>query len=558
MVYAPDVKGAYKSEYSGDVIKVSVADGEASTVTINHIFPVVRCGVVTLVKASEIKDGDHLIRYNLSHRPEGSGPDVDRNQARIDEVFITLSESGSMDSVSVPASPEHLHGDGKAINGKIDIIHPKGFLMDNGQLAGGQPFAQSDLQITSPDLLPFSGDSTLRLFLLRMAASSGRIVRRHRDSVPVGVGPILVNEQSGFGAGALDYSSDFEASVDGAPANPVNLGELQNAFPGEVSLSAVLSVERFHYSGPVYDLMTKSTLYTMSGGIASSNCVCVPRYVDSLVDKKSIKAQKGTPNPEAPTRDEWNAYARRIEQEARPEIGIRRPLTPALKDPPKVDLAASAPAFVPAKTVKDAEEWAKNNNITVIYGEGTSLEYANGLNKGLFDAKNAGVPVEVARWNTANLGKTIGGDRINAKSQLGKPNIIFNNDQSWAENQKGMIESGKPQIIKNPETGKTTNIDPWTSTQSEIHTIVHETAHQLHWAELGKVGRQTHAFNNWKARDWSPEHSLSIDESRGVSEYAAASPFEFVAEVYTKYKLNPGPMPLKVKTLYNNLNGPAL
>lgn len=79
-------------------------------------------------------------------------------------------------------------------------------------------------------------------------------------------------------------------------------------------------------------------------GVFHPNCVCLPVYVDAAADAEIINAQEGTPNPGKATPEEWNKYATRIEAQALPKVGVKRPQRTALKNPDQGYLAAFARA----------------------------------------------------------------------------------------------------------------------------------------------------------------------------------------------------------------------
>ena len=89
-------------------------------------------------------------------------------------------------------------------------------------------------------------------------------------------------------------------------------------------------------------------------GVFHPNCVCLPVYVDTAADEEIIDAQEGTPNPGKATPEEWNKYATRIEAQALPKVGVKRPDRPALKTPKPKDegkavARAEAEGVAPAK-----------------------------------------------------------------------------------------------------------------------------------------------------------------------------------------------------------------
>jgi hypothetical protein len=292
------------------------------------------------------------------------------------------------------------------------------------------------------------------------------------------------------------------------------------------------------WSGVIYSITGNTKGYpsyadAVGAGVWHPNCVCVPRYVDELIDGDALAAQKGTPNPEAPTKDEWNDYARRIEQEARPEIGIRRPLTPALKDPPKVDLAASAPAFVPAKTVKEAEEYATKTlgvkGINIEVGN-ESLDAINRVNAGLLRLKSSGEDLSGLKISIKDEKSHHAGRYLHFKGELSI------NPKRYGRTNAEIKEFAE----KNFRTG-------YLSTGDIDGIVIHE------------YGHRKHALHNKELRDAAREKKIPQAKKnilkRNVSRYSGTNPSEMVAEVFaglsTGKKYGP-----KVMTLYKSYGGP--
>lgn len=118
-----------------------------------------------------------------------------------------------------------------------------------------------------------------------------------------------------FGPAAQLDAPLTEPVSDSLPTNAELLGELIERFPGNVFLDKIVEVNRFHYSGPVYDLQTTTGYYTCSATLETTviiaNCTMIP--VDKfdwkelqaggarLADGYSLPEPAARPRPE-PTR----------------------------------------------------------------------------------------------------------------------------------------------------------------------------------------------------------------------------------------------------------------
>lgn len=82
-----------------------------------------------------------------------------------------------------------------------------------------------------------------------------------------------------------------------------------------------------NWAGVIYSITGKTKGFPTeadlrAAGVYHISCVCIPAYVDDITDADDIEKQKNEPNPEEPSRDEWNDYSRRITANASPKISI--------------------------------------------------------------------------------------------------------------------------------------------------------------------------------------------------------------------------------------------
>jgi hypothetical protein len=121
------ILAAYKSVYRGDIVKISTANGREIAVTPNH--PILT--TIGFINAAQIAANMHELVCTRLYDERVCNP-VDKHdnngKATAEEVFNSLVESGIMTAVSVPTSTEYLHGDGKFIDKKIDVIYSERLL----------------------------------------------------------------------------------------------------------------------------------------------------------------------------------------------------------------------------------------------------------------------------------------------------------------------------------------------------------------------------------------------------------------------------------------------
>ena len=269
-ILAPGIRAGLCAPYSGDVCRITLADGTAFAVTPNHML----LTPTGFAPASALMEGDDVIRSLIGQGELGSGPDQDRNPTPIEEMIDSLKVAGGMVSRSVPVSPEDLHGDARFCDGEIDVVAPDGFLWDDIDSAGFEHASEDKLALAGLRPIPLAGQGDLMSLLLgvRDATDGGVGSLRERKALlwRRSPGPI---ESGGRPIANLDIGSD-EQCPDPVAGDAERIRECQLRFPGKVTTAKVVGIDCFHYSGPVYDVQTASTLYIIESGVVSSNCNC--------------------------------------------------------------------------------------------------------------------------------------------------------------------------------------------------------------------------------------------------------------------------------------------
>ncbi len=269
-IIAPDIEAITKSWYSGDVIKITTANGGRLTVSPNHIVLTAR----GWVRAKHLVKGDKVVHYcgwrkSLSE----SDPAHDNSVPTIEELFTSFVESGTVSPVSVPATSEDFKGD-VVVNSKIDIINIDSKLRDKlnasfDEFIGDISFVGTP--ISSKVKLP--AHSCLE-FLLTGAGLTADGIMSGLDVAKVLLsGSFTHHELIGF-RNPSDYDARlFKSTCDSRARNVKDIGEFIDAFPGIVEFDDLINVERDSFFGHVYDASSLSTLY-IANGIITSNCRC--------------------------------------------------------------------------------------------------------------------------------------------------------------------------------------------------------------------------------------------------------------------------------------------
>ena len=279
IIDAVDVEVAYRAWYSGLAVEFVTEKGVKFSVTANH-------PILTphgWVAAQLLHKGDYVINSSF-----GKSPMVIVNQyhqhmpARIEQIWDSLFMPSVVNSC--PGSivlPDDFHGDGRFMNGYIDIVFTHRQLrgkigyplfakhLDNFSLNRGL-LAQGSLPPQSPGV---------QILDSSFASSNGSMISGNLIN-PLFGSHLRPFERFGFALCPELYSLSFESVGNGASAYTRILRQLQDTFACEVTLDKIVQIGKFNYSGHVYDLQTPNGYFllrnsiTQRQGIVNSNCRC--------------------------------------------------------------------------------------------------------------------------------------------------------------------------------------------------------------------------------------------------------------------------------------------
>lgn len=268
-INAGTVLAATRATYSGPVVEIRTASGRVLAITPNH--PVLTAS--GFVPAKLLNQGDDLVCSEHRNGPLSSGPDNDNVPATAAQVFDSLAVSGGVSSRAVPHSPEHLHGDGLFIDGKIDVVATDGLLRggadpDIFEMVCEDCFCNRRAELQS---LSGCGDLDTMLAGLRLAAYGG--------IGGGGVHPVLVGSSSGrHQAVGLDDPTGNETSLRESSSNDLSgnsepIRKSVARLTGKVCFDKVVGIEVRELSAHVYNFSTMSGAYICNGVIVH-NCRC--------------------------------------------------------------------------------------------------------------------------------------------------------------------------------------------------------------------------------------------------------------------------------------------
>ncbi|WP_164509832.1 Hint domain-containing protein [Gulosibacter massiliensis] len=237
VVSGPEADAGYRRYFEGEIVTLVTAAGHELTITPNHPVLTDR----GWVKAGLLNEGDNLVSAVRSYGDVMGRPDKDDRPTSIEDAVRALGMVSATRRVSVPGSPEQFHGDG--FNSEVDVVTRDDLFWGEGYASLVKPRPELDLHGGSVPcpvhraLGPSVGD--LELLGGRPLATSAGLVRGGSLGTALGLGHIRGAELSSLGARASGEAGFFEPSRDDASADPVRVGEGQDAFASSVASGKV-------------------------------------------------------------------------------------------------------------------------------------------------------------------------------------------------------------------------------------------------------------------------------------------------------------------------------
>lgn len=284
-VIASDAVAGYKGVYNGRCIEIRTAGGHCITITENH--PILTPG--GFLAAKHLSKGDYVLGSTDGQRvAAGINPDNDNGPALIEEIFSALEKSRSMSTSRVKVSPEYLHGDGRFLDGDIDVVYAESLLLRNAESGLAKPVCK--------DIFSKYGSALSRLFALRSqeqfafassAASPSGIGLRNEMPSPGQIG-LRHPQIHRFGATTGNKTSFLEPTNYSRPTYTELLGQFLDRFSALVKADEIVDIKPFSFRGHVYDLHAFNYRLYNCGGIYVKNCRCtiVPAPPEQVVGDK--------------------------------------------------------------------------------------------------------------------------------------------------------------------------------------------------------------------------------------------------------------------------------
>jgi hypothetical protein len=267
-VSGPAATSATLRDWQGEMVRIRTASGQFLAATPNH--PVLTTG--GWVPIGGLSEGDEVIRCLDGERITELVPNGYQMPACIKEVADTVGVGGDLATARVKVAPEDFHGDGTG--SKVAVVRTDRDLRDRVDAALGQPTGQPNLPGAHPvgrvglpsQSAPASGVETVGLAPFGVMGGGGH------DGPPFG-GPRGVHEAHRFATAADLDAFAQQLGGDRSAGSGKPGGESFDGLAGLVAADKVLTVERYAFSGHVYNLATRVGWY-IAEGIITHNCGC--------------------------------------------------------------------------------------------------------------------------------------------------------------------------------------------------------------------------------------------------------------------------------------------
>lgn len=246
------VRAVYRAMWSGPVFEIRTAGGSRLTIGPNH--PVLTSR--GWMKASELAEGDQVIRSTPQTVSVFGHSDLDQVEARVEDVFDAVRSVGSYSRV-IP-SPDDLHGDGNFCHDEVEIVGADSDLGPQGE-ATVNGSSEGSLMVADTKTQRLPSGSSLELAFVGV-------------DVPASTAPSLLHIAGVGESGPDGDASLFEAIPESAVADARTLSDIFGRFSLDVSLDQIIEIRYVDsFVGHAYDLEVEGSSY-VADGILVHNC----------------------------------------------------------------------------------------------------------------------------------------------------------------------------------------------------------------------------------------------------------------------------------------------
>ncbi|KJL37057.1 Phage minor capsid protein 2 [Microbacterium ginsengisoli] len=238
-----EAENGVKAWYSGPSVHLTTARGHDLTVSPDH--PVLTA--TGWLPAKALREGMQVFSTASSERPElVPVPDVNLHdpQTTFEDELDALAALGGL--ARVPAAADDLHGDGRFIQGEIEVVVADRRLLPIVESRGVEQGSESDFVRADVQALLGTG---ARAALLDSLCVHGAVARTLADA----------------------DAAVAETPTDRRVADAESVSEILSGLAAGVEPDELVNVEFLHFEGHAYDLQTSTGAYVASS-ILVHNC----------------------------------------------------------------------------------------------------------------------------------------------------------------------------------------------------------------------------------------------------------------------------------------------
>jgi hypothetical protein len=297
---------ATKSRYRGVIVEIITASKKRLTVTANHPI-LTRRG---WVEAQFITKTDQVISSKVG---KGNSFCIDPNDnqrpSRIKDIFRAVKESSCMTTTTMPVTAEDFHGDGRFIDGYVDIVRTDGLLLRDIKAMLQKHFCQKIFNKSLAALCSLFAFGFIAKLAERAFSSPNGIMGRldsfRRCVFNVSSGNGLF-DSTGLNSGFYKFASDHIS------ANPQAISDFIFRHAAEIYFDQIVNIKFNSYSGHVYDLQVEPEQIYINNGVIVHNCHCI---MSSIYINQLASASGDDFDP-----DRGKAYLRSLDADKRAAI----------------------------------------------------------------------------------------------------------------------------------------------------------------------------------------------------------------------------------------------
>ena len=266
-----ELLSAAKSIYIGRAIEITTSGGRVLTVTENHPILTTKGWVA----ANFLREGDYVFSAPDGQRMLSTiNPDNHNAPTVIEQVYDAFVKSGSVLTASMPVAAEDFHGDGRGINGNINVVYANSLLQSHAQPRGNQPVRQDELGSNRAFKRALVTNSPPSFFIDADHSHFGSDMGIGQHRCALCGRSILPADEHALGNITRLDTRLHEAQTETATIDTRLAREFLFRFASHITHEKIIKIRDFNYSGHVYDLQDRVYELYICNGVVVKNCRC--------------------------------------------------------------------------------------------------------------------------------------------------------------------------------------------------------------------------------------------------------------------------------------------